>query len=131
MHVSPGPDPRRSDLVRVFLRDAETEALAALGTEDLAAQRAGNRAILAHRYELIWKACEEHVRGEDSEGQEVLRDFRYVDLAARVTDKMGRLLQVHLPDPPAAVGGDQGAAVRAKVTAAVDELEEKLREEGS
>lgn len=93
----PGRDPRRDAVVRRFLKDAD---VVSLGSEDLRGQRAGNRAIIANRLEMIWGACEPHVTGRDEHGGEVLVDFRYVDLAARVLDRLGRVLQVDREDPP-------------------------------
>lgn len=108
MHVSPGAgdtgalggpgrDPRRDAVVRRFLKDAD---VVSLGSEDLRGQRSGNRAIIANRLEMIWGACEPHVTGLDEKGDEVLVDFRYVDLAVRVLDRLGRVLQVDREDPP-------------------------------
>lgn len=124
----PGPpvsrDPRRDAVVRRFLKDADAVSLS---TEDLRDQRAGHRAIIAARYEMIWGACEPHVRGVDEKGEQVLVDFRYVDLAARVLDRLGRVLQVDREDPPA-----QGAVVvdrdprAVKVSADLVKLEERM-----
>ena len=129
MHVAPvhgeGKDPRRDSVVRAFLKDAE---LASLGTRDLENQRAGNRAILANRLEMIWRACEPHVRGVDGEGNEIFVDFRFVDLGARVLDRLGKVLQVHLPDPelPPEVDleRDPNAVI---VSQGLDALEARLR----
>ena len=125
MHVPPGPDPRRSQLARSVLRDADTVALR---TSDLEAQRPGNRAIIAHRLELVWKACEDDVLGHDAEGRPVVRDFRYVDLAARVLDRLVKVLETGKPDPevPEVVHGERDP-VRVQVSAAMDELEAKVR----
>ena len=132
MHVPPGEggtgastplgrDPRRDAVVRRFLKDADTVSLS---TDDLRDQRAGNRAIIAARYEMIWAACEPHVTGADG----VLVDFRYVDLGARVLDKLGRVLQVDREDPPAPEGTvvdrDPNAV---KVSADLDKLEARTR----
>jgi hypothetical protein len=135
MHVSPeagdqgapgvpGRDPRRDAVVRRFLKDADTVSL---GSEDLRVQRPGNRAIIAARLEMIWGACEPHVRGVDDNGDEVLVDFRYVDLAARVLDRLGRVLQVDREDPPApgveVVDRDPNAVV---VSRELDALEARM-----
>lgn len=88
-------------MVRRFLKDAD---VVSLGSEDLREQRAGNRAIIANRLEMIWGACEPHVTGVDEKGGEVLVDFRYVDLGARVLDRLGKVLQVDREDPPAPAG---------------------------
>jgi hypothetical protein len=137
MHVAPGEggpggqgrlgrDPRRDAVVRRFLKDAD---VVSLSTGDLAEQRAGNRAIIANRLEMIWGACEPHVTGKQDNGDEVLVDFRYLDLAARVLDKLGRVLQVDREDPPAAPGGD--VPVRDPnadvVSRELDALEERMR----
>lgn len=125
MHVaSGGKDPRRDAVVRAFLRDAD---VVALGTQDLADQRAGNRAILAARLEMIWQACEPHVRGDD----EILIDFRYVDLGARVLDRLGKVLQVHLPDPEVPPEVDMGRDPNAVIVSqGLDALEARLRGSG-
>lgn len=116
----PGRDPRRDAVVRRFLKDAD---VVSLGSEDLREQRAGNRAIIANRLELIWGACEPHVTGADG----VPVDFRYVDLAARVLDRLGRVLQVDREDPPVpakeAVERDPNAVI---VSQALDALEERM-----
>jgi hypothetical protein len=121
----PGRDPRRDAVVRRFLKDADTVSL---GSEDLREQRSGNRAIIAARLEMIWGACEPHVRGEDENGDEVLVDFRYVDLAARVLDRLGRVLQVDREDPPVpavdVVDRDPNAVA---VSRELDALEERMR----
>lgn len=140
MHVAPGDggqgdhrplgrDPRRDAVVRRFLRDADAATVVSLGSEDLREQRAGNRAIIANRLEMVWGACEPHVTGVDEGGQPVLVDFRYVDLAARVLDKLGRVLQVDREDPPAPPGAevvdrDPNATV---VSRELDALEERMR----
>lgn len=137
MHVPPGQgdqgaqgplgrDPRRDAVVRRFLKDAD---VVSLGSEDLREQRSGNRAIIANRLEMIWGACEPHVTGVDEKGEEVLVDFRYVDLAARVLDRLGRVLQVDREDPPAPPGPevvdrDPNADV---VSRELDALEERMR----
>lgn len=136
MHVAPGDggqggqgrlgrDPRRDAVVRRFLKDAD---VVSLGSDDLREQRSGNRAIIANRLEMIWGACEPHVTGRDEAGQEVLVDFRYVDLAARVLDRLGRVLQVDREDPPVpadtVVDRDPNATV---VSRELDALEERMR----
>jgi hypothetical protein len=129
MHVAPvhgdGKDPRRDAVVRAFLRDSD---VVALGTTDLAEQRAGNRAILAARLEMIWQACEPHIRGVDEHGDEIFVDFRFVDLGARVLDRLGKVLQVHLPDPEVppveVVDRDPNAVI---VSQGLDALEARLR----
>lgn len=133
MHV---PDPRRDAVVRAWLKTD----LAALTTQDLAEQRAGNRAILAARYEMIWAACEPHVKGacEDrrsgpgapGDPEPVIVDYRFVDLGVKVLDRMYRLLEVGKADPeapadPAAGVPDGNVAV---VTAALDAMEAKRAE---
>lgn len=122
--MPPGRDPRRDAVVRRFLKDAD---VVSLGTEDLREQRSGNRAIIANRLEMIWEACEPHVTGRDEKGDEVLVDFRYVDLAARVLDRLGRVLQVDREDPPVpaadVVDRDPNAV---KVSADLDALEERM-----
>lgn len=119
-----GRDPRRDAVVRAFLRDA---GVVSLGTRDLEEQRAGNRAILASRLEMIWGACEPHIVGEDGNGP-LDPDFRYVDLGARVVDRLGRLLRVDLPDPeeppPADTGRDPHAVTVAR---SLEVLEGRLR----
>lgn len=130
MHVPSGPgaqypDPRRDAVVRRFLGDAD--AVVALGSEDLREQRAGNRAIVARRLEMIWGACEPHVKGSNELGEEILVDFRFVDLAARVLDRMARVLQLDREDapvPPAeVVDRDPNAVVASKQ---LDALEERM-----
>jgi hypothetical protein len=121
-----GRDPRRDAVVRRFLKDAD---VVSLGSEDLREQRSGNRAIIANRLEMIWGACAPHVTGVDEKGQPVLVDFRYVDLAARVLDRLGRVLQVDREDPPAPPGPevverDPNAVV---VSAELDKLEARMR----
>ena len=125
MHVS-SPDPRRDAVVRQFLRDAE---LSRLTSRDLERQRPGNRAILASRFEMLWKVCEPHIRGADEDGVEVLTDFRYVDLGLKVLKALEGLLEVDKEDPeeldPEGTGGDPN---RAKVIDALDEMERRRRE---
>lgn len=132
MHVPPeGPrprgfkDPRRDSVVRAFLKDAD---LASLGTRDLEEQRAGNRAILAARLEMIWGACVPHIRGVDEDGLEVHVDFRFVDLGARVLDRLGKVLRVDLPDPEEieveVADRDPNAVI---VSQSLDVLEARLR----
>jgi hypothetical protein len=112
-------------VVRRFLKDASAVSL---GSEELRGQRPGNRAIIAARLEMIWGACEPHVRGVDEAGDQVLVDFRYVDLAARVLDRLGRVLQVDREDPPVpaaeVVDRDPNAVV---VSRELDALEERMR----
>lgn len=101
--------------------------MVSLGSEDLREQRAGNRAIIANRLELIWGACEPHVTGVDGGGEPVLVDYRFVDLGARVLDKLARVLQVDREDPPVpaaqVVDRDPNAVI---VSQALDALEERM-----
>lgn len=125
MHVPVGKDPRRDAVVRAFLKDAD---LVSLGTRDLEVQRAGNRAILANRLEMIWRACEPHVTGVDDKGDEIFVDFRFVDLGARVLDRLAKVLQVHLPDPEEPVEVDLGRDPHAVTVArSLEVLEGRLR----
>lgn len=126
MHVAQGgKDPRRDAVVRAFLRDVD---VVTLGTRDLEEQRAGNRALMASRYEMIWDLCVPHITGLDRDGNEIFSDYRYADLGARVLDRLGKLLQVHLPDPEvppeADVGRDPNAVI---VSQGLDALEARLR----
>jgi hypothetical protein len=113
-------------MVRRFLKDAAVS----LSSEDLREQRAGNRAIIASRLEMIWEACKPHVTGVDAENQEVLVDFRYVDLAARTLDRLGRVLQVDREDPPAPTGTEVVARDPNAVVASreLDILEARMAE---
>lgn len=122
MHVSP-PDPRRDAVVRQFLRDAD---LSKLTSKDLERQRPGNRAILASRLEMIWGACEPHIRGVDADGTEVLVDYRYVDLGVKVLKHLAALLDVGGVDeeaPEVSVTDRDPNAV--KVIEALDEMERR------
>lgn len=124
-HGRPGRDPRRDAVVRRFLKGADVTAL---GSEDLREQRAGNRAIIANRLEMVWGACEPHVTGLDEKGEPVLVDFRYVDLGARVLDKLARVLQVDREDPPVPAGAEvvQRDPNAVKVSAELDALEARM-----
>ena len=142
MHVAPGDpprtvvdgglpgrggskDPRRDAVVRAFLRDAE---VVSLGTVDLEEQRAGNRAIIASRLEMIWGACEPHITGVDSDGAGVISDYRYVDLGARVLDRLAKVLQVHLPDVEEPVPVEAGRSPHAVTVArSLEVLEGRFR----
>lgn len=130
MHVPPGtagtPDPRRDQVVRRFLQEAD--GLVSLGSQELQEQRAGNRAIIASRLELIWGACEPHIRGVDARGDQVAVDYRFVDLGVRVLDRLGRVLRVDREDPPVpqveVVDRDPNAVV---VSRDLDALEARMR----
>jgi hypothetical protein len=128
MHVSP-PDPRRDAVVRQFLRDAD---LSRLTSKDLEKQRPGNRAILASRLEMVWGACEPHIRGVDEAGNELIVDFRFVDLGVKVLKTLAVLLDVGGEDPEEqdvdVTDRDPNAA---KVIEDLDKLERRRLEGGS
>lgn len=128
MHVPP-PDPRRDAVVRQFLRDAD---LSKLTSKDLERQRPGNRAILASRMEMLWQACQPHISGEDPDGNEVIVDFRYLDLGLKVLKALVPLLELDREDPEAPdVDVTERDPNAVKVIEDLDKLERRRLEGGS
>jgi hypothetical protein len=128
MHVSP-PDPRRDAVVRQFLKDAD---LSRLTSKDLERQRPGNRAIVASRLEMLWQACQPHVSGTGEDGQELIVDFRYLDLGLKVLKALVPLLELDKEDPEEPDVGVRDRDPNAvKVIEDLDKLERRRLEGGS
>lgn len=110
------------------LRDPVVRSLLSLTDRDLAAKRPEHRALVLARLEMLWQACEPHVRGVDAAGDRFFPDYRYVDLGMRIMDRLVRVLTVLAPDevaPDVTVGARTPAAIKA--SADLDSLEGKLR----
>ena len=115
-------DPRRDPVVRKLL---------SLSDQELASKRPELRGQVLGRYELLWAACEPHVKGKDAAGEPMFPDYRYVDLGMRILDRVTRLLQVMKPDLPeveTVVEGRDPNVVKASRD--LDAIEARLRDRG-
>jgi hypothetical protein len=81
-----GMDPRK---------DPAIQHLFSVTDDDLEEQKPYTRAIISHRLNQVWEACLPHVDGTDFNP-----DYRYVDLAVRVLDRMAKVARIH-DKPPA------------------------------
>lgn len=101
---------------------------AGIDDEQVAAARAGVRALMVGRLEQVWRACEPHINpSQEDLDLGFRRDPRYIEAGIRVLDRLTaiygllRTNQVQA-DPDAGSSVDQRAAVAALVA----ELEQKL-----
>lgn len=96
---------------------------------DISRDQGRVRALVLHRLERIWAACEPNlVTVIDPMTQEVLAkpDVRFVEAAVRVTDRLARMYRL---DQPAAADPAEGRvpeATRELVSRRLDELEARM-----
>lgn len=113
------------------LRDPVVRNLLSLTDQELGSRRPELRALILGRLEMLWAACEPHVRGVDAEGNPFFPDYRYVDLGMRIMDREVRLLKVLVADEPevetVAEGRDPNAV---KASRDLDAIEARLRARG-
>ncbi len=77
---------------------------------------------------MVAEADAEDREVRDEAGDPILVDFRFVDLGARVLDRLGRVLQVHLPDPESPPEVETGRDPNAVTVArSLEVLEGRLR----
>jgi hypothetical protein len=84
------------------------------------------RALLVHRYEMLWRACAPHLDAEGMAERGERPDPRMVQIALAVNKELGRAYRLEKPSVPTeeeSVEGADEARTRALVTAALDELE--------
>lgn len=113
------------------LRDPVVRNLLSLTDSELGSRRPELRALILGRLELLWAACEPHVRGVDADGNPFFPDYRYVDLGMRIMDREVRLLKILAADEPEEAlvieGRDPNAV---KASRDLDEIESRLRTRG-
>jgi hypothetical protein len=84
------------------------------------------RALVIHRYELLWQACAPHLDAAGMAERGERPDPRMVQIGFTVTRELARqyrLDKASVPIDEDSVEGADEARTRAMVTAALDELE--------
>ena len=94
--------------------------------KDIATSAPKVRAMVLTRLELIWSACEPHIRAED-----VKPDPRFIEAGIRVADRYIKLFRLDQPQQEQAGPTDRDQEQRRKTLAAqIQELESRLPEKG-
>jgi hypothetical protein len=101
---------------------------AGIDEEHVAQAAPGVRALVVQRLEMVWRACEPHIKPSQLDVDEGFRrDPRYIEAGIRVLDRLTAIYGL-LKTNQVQADPDQGSSQdqRAAVTRFVEELEQKL-----